>query len=493
MSVSPQDVFAAANSAAYQLRLPWNWVLAQWALESGNFQSPCAANNYAGVTTDGVVGHWRNFSSLQDFANSWVVFMQNSFSRVIGANTFDEYVQGLVHGRYGCYFGSQSAASYAAEVESRFPKVNSDGTPVYDSSGNLVLGNGNRVVSAAEFKGLASSNGADAFGGDLGELQKLPNTDFVISPGTQMAGNVLYGRKWRVYVADKETGGMALDVSNLHITFNIVKLLVMHPKYSTITIYNLAPNTENTIIQEGYRVVVDAGYEGSQFGTIFDGNVTQVIREKSDGNTYKLTLFAMDVDEFSTYGTAAFSVTRGKNSRQNIQDLVAGTSVSSNLGSISDSLSPTNFPRGQVFFGKTLDYLNQIADGEDAFVYAENGAINLIKLTDLPEDEVLYLDSTTGLIGVPTQNDYGATIKMLLNPRLRIKDLVHVDNSDIINQAYTSPGAPIYLLDASGLYRVIQISYIGDTRGTDWYTEIETVKQAGTAPDMQTTTNTSIK
>jgi hypothetical protein len=405
-------------------------------------------------------------SSDPNFWVKWLTVPINNINAAIAVY----HSQGL--GAWTTY----TNGAYLAYLESARSFEDTGGTP------------GQTSISA-----VGGSGGTDAFGGDLGELQTLPNTDFVISPGTQVAGDILYGRKWRVYVADKETGSMALDVSNLHITFNIVKLLIMHPQYSTITIYNLSPDTENTIIKEGYRVVVDAGYEGTQFGTIFDGDVTQVIREKTDGNTYKLTLYAMDIDEFSTYGTAAFSVTRGQNSRQNIQDLVAGTNVSANLGSISDSLSPSNFPRGQVFFGKTVDYLNQIADGEDAFVYAENGAINMIKLDDLPEDEVLYLDSTTGLIGVPTQNDYGATIKMLLNPRLRIKDLVHVDNSDIVNQAYTSPGAPIYLLDASGLYRVIQLTYIGDTRGTDWYLECETVKQSGTAPDMQGDPSQSIK
>jgi hypothetical protein len=82
---------------------------------------------------------------------------------------------------------------------------------------------------------------------------------------------------------------------------------------------------------------------------------------------------------------------------------------------------------------------------------------------------------------------------MLMNPRLKIKDLVHTDNSQIVNQAFTSPGSPIYLLDQSGMYRVIQLTYTGDTRGNDWYLEILTVKQSGTAPDIQATPNTSVQ
>jgi hypothetical protein len=500
MNDSPQDVFAAANSAAYQLGLPWTWILAQWALESGNFQAPCAENNYAGVTTDGVVGHWRSFSSLQDFANAWVVFMKDNFSRVQSATTFDGYIQGLVHGKYGCYFGSQSAASYAAEVESRFPKVNSDGTPAYGVNGNLILSGGNYVASAAQFKGSASSNStgqsADGqtiagLGGDIGELATLPNTNYQIVPESQVKGNILYGRKWRVFVADKDTGATAIDVSDLHVTFKIYKLLIMQPLFSQIVIYNLSPQTENAIIQEGYRVVIDAGYEGGQFGTIFDGNVTQVIREKENGNTYKLTLLAMDNDEFMVYGTANFAVTRGENARSDIPKLITESTISSNIGSISDSLSVNTRTRGKVFFGKAADYLQQIADGNNAFLSSADGQINIIKLTDLPDNEVYELNSETGMIGVPTQVDYGATVKMLMNPRIKIKDLIHVDNSQIVNQAFTSPGSPIYLLDQSGMYRVTKITYTGDTRGNDWYTEVDTVKQSGVAPDIQVTPDTN--
>jgi hypothetical protein len=259
--------------------------------------------------------------------------------------------------------------------------------------------------------------------------------------------------------------------------------MLVEPNWSEVTIYNLSPETENKIIKEGDRVIVEAGYEGSQYGIIFDGNVVQPIREKEAGTTYKLTLVSMDSDQFVTYGTVNFSLTRGQNSRAIIEHIAKKASPSAELGSISENLSDARLTRGKAVFGLARDYLRQLAQSESATYYMEDGKINIIKADDLPAGEIIDLTPATGLIGVPSQYEYGAKIRCLLNPKIKIGSLVHVDNSLIRNQRYEQ-GQPIYMLDSDGIYRVIKVTHIGDTRGNDWYTEVETVSQAGILPSM---------
>ena len=310
-----------------------------------------------------------------------------------------------------------------------------------------------------------------------------PTTQYGIIPNsTTKSQDILYGRRYRVIVSSLD-GEKALDVSQLRCTFNCVKTMQLEPQFSTIVIYNLSPQSENTIITEGFRVTIEAGYEGSQYGLIFDGDVVQTIRNKEDGTTYTLTLVAADSDRWMSYSTLNFSMVRGQNSRAIVENCASKATIPTELGNISDSLSTSKLTRGKVIFGLTRDYIRQIAQSENATAYIEGGKINIVKADDIPEGEILDLSSESGLIGVPAQADYGVTIKCLLNPRIKIDSLVHVDNSLVRAQQFEQ-GQQVYALDSDGIYKVIQITYSGDTRGNDWYTEVETVTQAGKLPAM---------
>lgn len=311
----------------------------------------------------------------------------------------------------------------------------------------------------------------------------IPSTNYGIIPGsTQQSQDILYGRRYRVIVSSLD-GEKALDVSDLRCTFNCIKVMQMQPQFSTVVIYNLSPQSENAIIAEGFRVTVEAGYEGSQYGQIFDGDVVQAIRNKEDGTTYTLTLVAADSDMWMSYSISNFSMVRGQNSRNVIEGLASKATVPTELGNISESLSTSQLTRGKVIFGLTRDYVRQIAQSENATAYIDGGKINLVKASDIPDGEIIDLSPDSGLIGVPTQSDYGVTIRCLLNPRIKTNSLVHVDNSLIRAQQFEQ-GQQIYALDNDGIYRVIQVTTIGDTRGNDWYTEIETVTQSGVLPAM---------
>ena len=39
-------------------------------------------------------------------------------------------------------------------------------------------------------------------------------------------------------------------------------------------------------------------------------------------------------------------------------------------------------------------------------------------------------------------------------------------------------------MDQEGIYRAVRIRHYGDTRGEDWYTEIDAISQAGLLPGM---------
>jgi hypothetical protein len=318
------------------------------------------------------------------------------------------------------------------------------------------------------------------------DIPAIPATNYGVVENSESKSELLYGRRYRVLVG--LNGNTALDVSQLRCTFKIIKTFVQQLNYSEITIYNLAAETENSIIKEGSRVVVEAGYEGEQYGIIYDGDVIQAIRDKEDGVTYKLTLICLDGDRFYNDGFVSYAITRGQTARAIINQVVSKANVPSQLGNISQTLSEAKLTRGKVVFGLAKDYLRQIAKSENATFYIEDNMVNIIKATDLPQGQVIDLSPASGLIGVPAQSEYGVTIKCLLNPKIKINTLVHVDNS-LIREQRREINQFLRAIDSDGLYRVIKIAYTGDTRGDEWYANLETITQAGAIPSILASSN----
>ena len=427
-----------------------------------------------------------------------IYYVWNNFGIKIGRSTFDQWPE--------CK--EVSSLKIGNLVFSRFGE---DGpgpghVGIYVGDGKVVHASGSKTgvievkssqfsqnsYRAASHPGMESYLYGSSSGDILSPIQNIsiPSSSYQVQKDSESRKNILYGRKYRVIVSSID-GQTALDVSDLKVEFNCVKT-IMEASYSDVTIYNLAPGSENILIQEGYLVYIEAGYEGEQYGLAFQGNVIQPIRYKEGGVTYKLSLVSMDSDTFLMSGTANFSIMRGQNSRSLIDNLMVKSTIPSNLGSISKNLSDSRLTRGKVFFGLARDYLRQIAQSENASFYLDDGSVNIIKAQDLPDGEIFYLTPGTGLIGVPSQQDFGATIKMLLNPRVKLGSFIHVDNSSIRNQQYQQ-GQPFYPLDQDGIYRVIKITHKGDTRGNLWYTEVETVTQAGAdIPSMMRNGNTNM-
>ena len=336
--------------------------------------------------------------------------------------------------------------------------------------------NGSGVVNVVSSDHSTQSN-ANIFNPNY----EIPQETYSVDVNSESKGNILYGRKYRVLITNN--GGKALDVSQLRCSFSVSKTILMQPNYSEVILYNLNAETENTIIKEGMRIVIEAGYIGEQYGRIFDGDILQPIRDKEDGVTYKLTLTSLDGDKFLNFGFANFSILRGQSLRGVADQVISKAKNPSQLGDISQGLSNSKLTRGKVVFGLAKNVLRQIAQTESATFYVDNNKVNIIKASDVPKGQVISLSPASGLIGVPSQNEYGVVAKSLLNPRITLNSLVHIDNS-LIRARKAQVGEVIRALDTDGLYRVIKLTYKGDTRGDDWYTEIETVSQAGIIPNM---------
>lgn len=286
----------------------------------------------------------------------------------------------------------------------------------------------------------------------------------------------LFGRKYKVIVSTKGTSG--IDITGLRAVFTIEKSMSAEPNRSTIQIYNLSPETQNFILSEAKRILIEAGYDNSeQYGLIFDGDIVKAIRRAAQSIDKVTEVIAQDGDMFLNSGFISVSYSAGQTTHSVLSQMQGIADDDMTLGSVSSDLKGTKLARGKAMFGQPKDYATMLAKSEGALFYVNDRKINLVKPGDLPEGQIVDLSPSSGLIGTPEQNDSTVSGKCLLNPLLNVNKLIHISN-EYVQETNEIGKASL----SSGVYKIIKLKHIGDTLGNDWYTQFDAVAQPGTIP-----------
>lgn len=369
------------------------------------------------------------------------------------------------------YLGMQNTSTLVGKT------FNGNGFITGDAAGIISTNNSNSAVTPTY--GTVNSETTTTTTGGYADILLPSGEYYEVREDSAVEGDWLYGRRYRIFV--DISGNKAFDISELRCTFEITKSGYAEANQSIIQIYNMNPNDENKIIKQGQRIVVEAGYVGSQYGKIFDGQIVQAIRSKENAVDYVLTLVAMDNDRYTAYGLINTSISANQTARDAVNVLINNAAVPTETGTITQM--DIKYPRGKVLFGMSKEYLAQIAKSANASYYSEDGKVNIISLEQEAENRIKSYGPRNGLLGVPSQNELGITCEVLLDPSVNINTFFHVDNDKIAGYQY-QVGQPLRGLDNEGIYRVIRLTHVGDTRGEDWYTSIEAVSQAGIIPSM---------
>lgn len=276
-------------------------------------------------------------------------------------------------------------------------------------------------------------------------------------------------------------GGKSIDVSEVRCTFRAEKRLIRLYQWADILLYNLSPDTETNILQNGQYVILEAGYRAGAYGVIFEGFIHQPIRSKEDETTYVLQLVCVDGEYMLGKEFCNVTLSAGQTGQDIAKQVARSSTVPFDIQV--DPLQQGTTTRGKVIFSEPQEVLRSLAINNNAAFYNNNGKPHITALGKAPPPDVLKLNAKTGLIGMPDQTDDGIKFRCLINPAIDLDKWVKLNNRDII-PARIEFGVPQTLLDLDGLYRVIGIVATGDTRGDDWYFECDAISQAGKLPQM---------
>lgn len=278
-------------------------------------------------------------------------------------------------------------------------------------------------------------------------------------------------------------GTKALDLSEMHFTFETKQQDVESPNNLSVRVYNLAPNTVKTVREEFDTVTLQAGY-GDAYGVIFQGNIKQYrIGRENAVNSY-LDILSADGDLAYNYAVVNKTLAAGSTPGQRVQAVVSEMAPKGVTLGYQMQYTGGILPRGKVLFGMARALLRQEVANQGATWNINNGQVEILPLTGYRPGEAVVLNAQTGLVGIPEQTQEGLKVRSLLNPRLSIGGLIKIDNATINQLVQQNPNAaPIAFnqytgiqnfatIASDGLYRLFVVEHRGNTRGPEWYSDL---------------------
>ncbi|MDG9858220.1 hypothetical protein N7403_30600 [Pseudomonas nitroreducens] len=282
----------------------------------------------------------------------------------------------------------------------------------------------------------------------------------------------------------------ALDLSELRIRFSVRRGDLKTPNSADIRVYNVSEQTAQRAQKEFERIVLQAGYAGN-FGVIFDGTIKQVRRGRESQTDTYIDITAADGDSAYNFAVMNTSLAAGSTPDDHLQAALKSMESRGITMGEGSALSANKLPRGKVMFGMARDYLDTLGKTQDLSWSFQDGKLTLIPNTAYLPGEAVVVNSATGMVGLPEQTQNGITVKMLLNPSVKVGRRLQINNASIQQMRYglaigddpvTRKALVSVYLDADGFYRSIVVNHSGDSRGNEWYTDVICLAVDATVP-----------
>jgi hypothetical protein len=282
-----------------------------------------------------------------------------------------------------------------------------------------------------------------------------------------------------------------IDLSQLRIEFTVRAAAYQMAKSAEIKIYNLSRSTMESIANTTTRVTLSTGYQNAPTYVIFDGLISWFEFGQETTTETMMQIVAYDADNvFNGSRIVSKTLDQGWEDLDIVNACLQAMQADNvQLGYISP-LHRNQAPRSRTLHGPVRDYLSEVADENNGKWYIESGYLYLYVIGDTVQKPAIVLNSSTGLISVPRQTlGRGLNARSLLNGQITPNSVVMINQKDIFQiraPAYTEGNfqmsaqqytdlvntAPV---QTDGFYTVNSVTHSGDTRGTPWYTDIETM------------------
>lgn len=276
-----------------------------------------------------------------------------------------------------------------------------------------------------------------------------------------------FKRKYELHII---TDAGTKIISDLRVVFDIIKSMRSYPNIAMIDLYNPNGDTISRLYDDPI-LILKAGYEGN-IGLIFKGRIRNIFNNKVAENRI-ITIYAGDGQR--EWENTIINKTYSENIK--VKDLVKDVLTTLletgelNLGSLQD-LDDRQADKliGVSLSGSTKDVMDKLANDYSLVWSIQDGEIVVMdENRALEASEIVLVNQTTGMIGSPTVTEIGADVTSLLNPKLLPNTAFRIEslssNIALSNLQFRTPKRST----AEGDYRAFDVTFNGDTHGTNWY------------------------
>lgn len=244
------------------------------------------------------------------------------------------------------------------------------------------------------------------------------------------------------------------EAQTLAVEFRVKKNLKPEPNTVELKIWNLAPATRKAIEQpKTVPVQLDVGYGGDNH-TIYLGQLRSA-QSEIDGPNIITSISSGDSEQNFSSNRTLFQVPKAATPAQIFA--LAAKGVGAATGNLNAALASTTATTGgpaRTFHGNAATVMSQVARANGLEWSIQDGALQVLTIGASvgPSNTAVVLNSASGMIGSPTQDNKGVlTVKSLIQPGL-------------------FPGQPIVVQGAllQGTYRIESSEFAGGTYTADW-------------------------
>lgn len=295
----------------------------------------------------------------------------------------------------------------------------------------------------------------------------ISNT-FVFNPNQQY----LFKRSYSVSLGPPNQtsavayGTIGKNPSPLRVRFDIDKNMCGSSNKSKIEIFNLSTESRQAI-KKGYLLQLQAGYNGL-VENLFVGNVITPTSTRN-GADIITSLECGDGESSIIFAKLDKSYPAGVTLATILSDIAKamGTTTSSNPAGVSAGIAlgipNVTYNKGFVAHGSCKDTLDKLVKPVGLEWTVQNGNLNIIPISLFDGKTAVLLSSETGMIGVPSQNQFFTQFTSLLNPKLVPGALVQLKSENT---------------SLNGFYKIRRAHYEGDSHDTKWQVSCEAITQS---------------
>jgi len=304
--------------------------------------------------------------------------------------------------------------------------------------------------------------------------------------------NLLFDRKYSLLIGPRFSGRAndpnGIMISGLRVAFKCEKSIESNPNVISIDVYNLSKESRSLLEENAVKdletgvtkiwsaktnpptIIFNAGY-GENVKNLFVGDTARIVTKRV-GADIITTIEAGD-------GEDAFARSRLDKS------FSPGATLGDVLGAVKNAMGldkgqekginlNDQFLNGVTLSGSNRDHLNMIARRQKLEWSIQNGQLQFLPIGVGTDEEVILLNSETGLIGTPQKTkivnkglvkgadgkeaESGVQCLALLNPDIKPGRRIKIESEFI-----------------TGVFRVQKVNHQGDTHANPWYSEIEAV------------------